>query len=191
MKKNLIVAMLSVLLFALGALPAWSQTVSAQVEGTVTQSGTPLPNVSVVLTNKGTGKVFKIKTDKSGKFTAVGVPYGEYEVEVIDSSGDKLFHQKSTEVAPGETSAASVMKIDINETKSNSGGNQGGQGGQGQSGSTEKGQPQPKYTKEQIEEIKKQNEKATNTNALIKQALDAINAKNWQEAQAPLTQLVA
>lgn len=190
MKKNLIVAMLSLLLFALGALPAWSQTVTAQVEGTVTQSGTPLPNVSVILTNKGTGKVFKIKTDKNGKFMAVGVPYGEYEVEVISSSGDKLFHQKSTQVAPGESTAASVMKIDINETKSNSG-NQEGQSGQGQPGSTEKGQPQPKYTKEQIEEIKKANEKATNANALIKQALDAINAKNWQEAQGPLTQLVA
>ena len=190
MKKNLLVAMLSLLLFALGALPAWSQTVSAQVEGTVTQSGTPLPNVSVVLTNKGTGKVFKVKTDKNGKFMTVGVPYGEYEVEVISSSGEKLFHQKSTQVAPGESTAASVMKIDINETKSNSG-NQEGQTGQGQSGSTEKGQPQPKYTKEQIEEIKKANEKATNTNALIKQAMDAINAKNWQEAQVPLTQLVA
>ena len=87
MKKNLICAMLSVLLFALGALPAWSQTVSAQVEGTVTESGKPLPNVKVVLTNKGTGKVFNLKTDKSGKFTAVGVPYGSYEVEVISSSG--------------------------------------------------------------------------------------------------------
>lgn len=192
MKKSLVFAMLSMLLYALVALPSWAQTVSAQVEGTVTEGSKPLPNVQVTLTNKGTGKVLKIKTDKNGKFTAVGVPYGEYEVDVTSASGEKLFHQNRTDIAPGETSAASVMKIDINETKSNSG--QGGQSvqgapsGQGQQGAG--GQPQPKYTKEQIEEIKKQNEKATNTNALIQQAMDAINAKNWQAAQTPLQQLI-
>lgn len=190
MKKSLVVAMLSVLLCALAALPSWAQTVSAQVEGTVTEGTKPLPNVQVTLTNKGTGKVLKIKTDKNGKFTAVGVPYGAYEVEVTSSSGEKLFHQNETQIAPSETSAASVMKIDISETKSSGG--QGGPGapsGQGQQGAS--GQPQPKYTKEQIEEIKKQNEKATNTNALIKEALDAMNAKNWQAAQGPLQQLIA
>lgn len=195
MKKNLTIAAVLMLLLALGTTPAWAQTVSAQVEGTVTESGKPLPNVTVTLTNKGTGKVTKVKTDKSGKFMAVGVPYGEYEVEVISATGDKLFHQKSTQVAPGETSTSSVMKIDINETASNSGqgAGQGGQSGQGQGQgqAAGNGQPQPKYTKEQIEEIKKQNEKATNTNALIQQAMTALNAKNWQEAQTPLQQLIA
>ena len=196
MKKSLIVAMLGALVFALAALPAWAQTVSAQVEGTVTEGSKPLPNVQVTLTNKGTGKVIKIKTDKNGKFIAVGVPYGAYEVEVTSSSGEKLFHQNETQVAPGETSAASVMKIDINETKSSSGqagqsvqGTPSGQTGQGQPGQAEGGK-QPKYTKEQIEEIKKQNAKAESTNALIKQAMDAIQAKNWQAAQEPLQQLI-
>lgn len=194
MKKSLLVAMLGVLVLALAALPSWAQTVSAQVEGTVTEGSKPLPNVQVTLTNKGTGRVFKMKTDKNGKFTAVGVPYGDYEVEVTSSSGEKLYHQKNGSVAPSETSASSIMKIDINETKSNASG-QGGQSvqgapsGQGQQGAS--GQQQPKYTKEQIEEIKKQNEKATNTNALIKEALDAMNAKNWQAAQGPLQQLIA
>ena len=193
MKKSLVVARLGALLLAVAALPTRAQTVSAQVDGTVTESGKPLPKVTVTITNKGTGKVFKIKTDKNGKFLMVGVPYGEYEVEVTSESGEKLFHQKTTQIMPGDTSSASVMKIDINETQSNSSG-QGGQNVQGtpsgQAGSTEKGQPQPKYTKEQIEEIKKQNAKAENTNALIKQATDAMQAKNWQGAQEPLQQLI-
>jgi tetratricopeptide (TPR) repeat protein len=46
------------------------------------------------------------------------------------------------------------------------------------------GQTQPKYTKEQ-------REKAANINALIQQAQNAMNAKNWQEAIPPLQQLVA
>lgn len=189
MKKVLALTALVGLLFALGALPAWAQTVSAQVEGTVTDGSKPLPNVTVNITNKGTGRVFKVKTDKNGKFTAVGIPYGDYEIEVISSSGEKLFHQKSTPIQPGDSSSSAIMKIDISETKSSSG--QSGESGQGQSGSTEKGQQQPKYSKEQIEEIKKQNDKATNTNGLIQQAMTALNAKNFQEAQGPLQQLIA
>src|SRR5215469_11190523 len=113
MKKNLMIAMLAVLLCSLGSLPAWAQTVSAQVEGTVTDNGKPLPKVTVTLTNKGTGRAFKVKTDKNGKFFMVGVPYGAYEVEVVSESGEKLFHQKETQVAPEASSAASIMKIDI------------------------------------------------------------------------------
>jgi tetratricopeptide (TPR) repeat protein len=49
----------------------------------------------------------------------------------------------------------------------------------------------PEYTKEQIEEIRKQNERAQNQNALIKQAMEAMNSKNWQAAVAPLQKLIA
>jgi tetratricopeptide (TPR) repeat protein len=52
-------------------------------------------------------------------------------------------------------------------------------------------QPPPQYTKEQIEELKKQNERAQKQNALIKQANEAMTAKNWQAAVAPLGQLIA
>jgi predicted Zn-dependent protease len=55
---------------------------------------------------------------------------------------------------------------------------------------SQSGQP-PTYTKEQIEQLKKQNERAQNQNALIKQAMEAMNAKNWQAAVAPLQQLIA
>lgn len=188
MKKRLIFTAITVLLFALGSVPIWSQTVSAQVEGTVTEAGKPLPSVSVNLTNTGTGRSFKTKTDKNGKFFMVGVPYGDYEVEITSSSGEKLFKQK-TSVAPSQSSAVSTMNIDISEKKSESPGGQTGQapetaepGKQGQ---------QPKYTKEQIEEIKKQREKAINNNALINQVNAAMSSKNWQEAIPPLQQLIA
>jgi tetratricopeptide (TPR) repeat protein len=55
---------------------------------------------------------------------------------------------------------------------------------------SQSGQP-PTYTKEQIEQLKKQNERARNQNALIKQAMEAMNTKNWQAAVAPLQQLIA
>jgi tetratricopeptide (TPR) repeat protein len=52
-------------------------------------------------------------------------------------------------------------------------------------------QSAPKYTKEQLEEFKKQNERATAMNALIQQAQTAMSAKNWKDAVSPLQQLVA
>ena len=51
-------------------------------------------------------------------------------------------------------------------------------------------QPPSKYTNEQIQELIKQNEKARNQNALIKQVTEAMTAKNWQAAVAPLKQLI-
>ncbi len=183
MKKNSIFWVLGITLFVLGSMPMQSQTVTAQVEGTVTDGGKALPSVSVVLTNTGTGRNFKTKTDKNGKFSMVGVPYGEYEVEVTSSSGEKLFKQKNS-VAPSDNSVVANLKIDISQTKSG-GTEKAGEGGQGTPGQP----PAPKYTKEQIEEIKKQNEKAGNMNSLIQQAQTAMNAKNWQEAIGPLQQL--
>lgn len=136
-----------------------------------------------------------MKTDKNGKFVAVGVPYGFYDVDVVSSAGEKLYHKKNVEVQPNQSSAVSTMAIDISQTTSQAPTGQPAQTAvPGQTGqTTESGKPgqQPKYTKEQIEEIKKQNEKAQNTNTIIKQALDAMNAKNWQEAVPLLQQLVA
>jgi len=59
---------------------------------------------------------------------------------------------------------------------------QGGQSGQ---------QQPPSYTPEQIEELKKQNERARSHNVLIQQAMEAMGSKNWQAAVAPLQQLMA
>lgn len=189
MKKNSIVCALAILLMAVYSVPMWSQTVSAQVEGTVTDGGKPLPKVKVNMTNTGTGRSFNVKTDKNGKFSMVGVPYGDYEIEIVSDSGEKLYKQKNS-VAPSETTTTAVLNIDISATKS--GGNQGqaGQTAQGGEPGGQNGQ-QPKYTKEQVEQIKKQNEKATNMNSLIAQANTAVQSKNWQAAVDPLQQLVA
>ena len=188
MKSNLCFIALVALFCALSSVPLWSQT--AQVEGTVTDAGKPLPNVQVTLTNHGTNRVFKIKADKNGRFSAVGVPYGDYDVEIISPSGEKLYKQL-TSVAPGQGTAEATLTIDISETKGSSSRSQGGQTSAGTSG--QPGQAtgqQPKYTKEQIEEIKKSNEKITSMKPLVDQAQTALNAKNWEAAVPPLQQLV-
>jgi tetratricopeptide (TPR) repeat protein len=89
-------------------------------------------------------------------------------------------------VAPSETSAVSTMKIDVSETKSGT-----SQSPSKQAGSDKSGQQAPKLTPEQLEAIKKQNEKATAMNALIQQVQNAMNAKDWQGAVSPLQELLA
>lgn len=192
MKKNLVLCAIATLLVALGALPAWSQ--NTQVTGKITDSGKPLAGATVTFTNLGNNRALKVKSDKNGNIQMVGVPIGDYEIEVTSASGEKLYKQKMT-VAPSETSGVAEVKIDVNQ-----GGAGGAQTGQttpgqptqaGQTGEAGKQQQQQKYTKEQIEEIKKQNEKATGFNTLIKQVNDALTAKNYEAAVGPLQQLIA
>lgn len=192
MKRNSILCAFAILVFVLASVPMWSQTVP--VSGTVTEGGKPLPNVTVTFTNLGTSRTIKAKADKKGDFSIVGVPIADYEVEVVSASGEKLYKQKMT-VSPNDTSNSFTAKIDVGQVTT-TGGTPAGQAQQsqpGQSGTSGQSgqQPPQKYTKEQVEEIKKQNEKAQNFNALIKQVNDAITSKNWQDAVAPLQQLIA
>src|SRR4029077_1643229 len=103
MKRNVMV-LVGALLFAVGFLPARAQTVGAQAEGKVTQDGKPFANAPVVFTNTDTGKTYKSKTDKNGSFQMLGVPYGPYEVNVLNEKGEKLSSNKTT-LGTGDTSS--------------------------------------------------------------------------------------
>jgi tetratricopeptide (TPR) repeat protein len=162
---------------------------SAQVEAIVTGEGRPVSNVIVVFTDSGTGRSFKVKTDANGKCSLVGVPGGDYQVEVTNASGGTL-SSRITAISSEESGALS-MRIAIGARES--AGIQLSQGQASQSGeaSGTPAQEAPKYTREQLEEIKKQNEKVQQINVLIQQAQAAISAKNWKEAISPLQQLIA
>jgi tetratricopeptide (TPR) repeat protein len=190
MKKSAILMLLAAMLLAVA--PAWSQAVSAQVNGTVSDNGKPAPGLQVVLTNKDTGRTYKMKTDKNGKFDGVGIGFSNnYTLEVFSPSGESLFKRNGV-IVNGEGGAAAIMTVDIsNPTATNLGmSNEVGTKSAG-GGAAAAGAGQPKYTKEQIEAIKAQNAKAQNMNGLITQAQNAMNAKQWQEAVAPLQQMIA
>jgi tetratricopeptide (TPR) repeat protein len=186
MKKSAIVILLAAMLLAVA--PAWSQT--TPVNGTVTDNGKPAPGMQVVLTNKDTGRNYKMKTDKNGRFDAVGVVFSTgYTLEVFNPSGESVFKRTNVAIA-GEGGNAAVLDVDIsNPTGTNLGMTNEGNTKPSAGGGDAKGQP--KVTKEQIEAIKTQNAKAQNMNTLISQAQNAMNAKQWQEAIAPLQQMIA
>jgi tetratricopeptide (TPR) repeat protein len=178
MKRNAIVLALGALLFAVGFLPARSQTIGAQAEGKVTQDGKPFANATVVFTNTDTAKTYKTKTNKNGEFQMLGVPYGSYEVNVLNEKGEKLSSDRTT-LGTGNTSSRNILQIDA--AKEPIVDNKFGLG-----------QPSgPKLTKEQLAKIQADNKKIAGMNSLISDAQSALQAQDWPKAENALKQLIA
>lgn len=178
MKRNAIVFALGALLFAVGFLPARSQTVGAQAEGKVTQDGKPLANAPVVLTNTDTGKVFKTKTDKAGEFRLLGVPYGTYQVEVLNEKGEKLYSGRNP-LGTGDTSTSNMLNIEAAKEPI----------ADNKFGLSEPAGP--RLTKEQLAKIQADNKKISGLNSLISDAQSARQAQDWPKAENALKQLIA
>jgi len=176
MKRNTILLALAAVLSAAAFLPAQAQTIGSQpVQGKVTMEGSPFPNAQVVLTSADTGKTYKTKSEKSGDYSVMGVPYGNYQVEVIGDKGEKLFSEK-TSVGGGTTTSSNFLKIDIVK------------------GATvpEAGAPAaPKLTKEQMDKIEADNKKIAGLNSLINDAQNARKAQDWPKAESAFKQLIA
>ena len=177
MKRNAIVLALGALLFAVGFLPAQS-TVGAQVEGKVTQEGNPLGNAPVVFTNTETGKAFKTKTDKNGQFMLLGVPYGSYEINVLNDKGEKLSSDK-TIIGTDNTTSSNILQIHASKEAIQD---------------NKFGVPDPvgpKLTKEQLAKIQADNKKIAGLNSLISEAQSARQVQDWPKAENALKQLIA
>jgi tetratricopeptide (TPR) repeat protein len=166
MKTKLMHILMMALVFALGATVAWSQATAGKVYGKITSGGQPVANAQIILTNEANGHVYKIKTEKDGTFSSVGIMFGNYDQEIESPTGEKLFKRK-TSVA-GANGAPDDLSVDI------------GQGGGGA----------PKVSKEELEKMKADREKAMSENTLISQLNPALQAKNWEAAEPILRQLI-
>jgi len=175
MKRNTILLTLAAVLSAAAFLPAQAQTVGAPVEGKVTRDGSPFPNAQVVLTNVDTGKTYKSKSEKSGDFSMLGVPYGNYQVEVIGDKGEKLFSEK-TSLGTGNSTGSNFLKIDISKDAPVP-----------EAGAS----TAPKLTKEQLAKIEADNKKIAGMNSLIKDGENARKAQDWPKAENAFKQLIA
>ncbi|HEX3587597.1 MAG TPA: tetratricopeptide repeat protein [Candidatus Angelobacter sp.] len=175
MKRNTILLALAAVLSVAAFLPAHAQTVGAPVQGKVTRDGSPFPNAQVVLTNADTGKTYKSKSEKSGDFSLLGVPYGNYQVEVIGDKGEKLFSEK-TSLGTGSSSGSNFLKIDIVK---------------GAAVPDAGAAAAPKLTKEQLAKIEADNKKIAGLNSLINDAENARKAQDWPKAESALKQLIA
>ena len=192
MKKRATYAVTLALLCAVaGSSAAWAQY-TASVKGKVTDNDKPLAGVQVVYTNSNNGRQFKMKTDKKGEYSAIGLTFANYDVTVVDASGKTIYEHKNLSVSQAGGDNTTTWDIDI--TKGGTGRQAGGAGGgaPGQTAATEgASKGQPKMSQEEIEKIKAGNAKAEGINALIAQYNTALQAKDWNAAIPPLQGMVA
>ena len=165
--KFTFVAMVTLLSLA-AAASAWSQATNARIKGTITAGGKPMPDVQVVLTSKDNGRKFKYKTDKNGQLSGYGVPFGAYDEEVFNATGEAVF-KKALQITAEAGTTENDISVDVSA------------GGAGQ----------PSVSKEELEKLKGEREKALGENALIAQLNPALQAKDWATAEPILTKLIA
>ena len=98
MKKYVFV--LLVVAAGLWTAPAFAQF--ASVKGVCKdKDGKPLANVVVEFHAMGSARVYKLKTDKSGEYSSLGVMLGRYNV-ILVQDGQELFHLDGVNVATAE-----------------------------------------------------------------------------------------
>ena len=165
MKTKTIYVSMIALICALAAGAAWAQATAGKVKGIVTSGGKPLAGAEVVLTNLANGKSYKMKTDKDGSFSGVGIQFGDYEQEVSSATGDKLYKAKYH--ITGEGGAVQDLSVEVTS-------------------GTAAGGP----SKAEYEKLKAEREKGLSLNALITQYNAAQTAKNWQEASDVLKKMI-
>jgi tetratricopeptide (TPR) repeat protein len=164
MKTKLTNTVMVTLLLLAATATAWAQATAGKVQGKITDGGKPVADAQVIMTNADNGRTFKMKTDKNGQFTGVGLPFGVYDEEVI--AGEKHFKVKVQ--VKGEGGAVDDVSVEMNA-----------------------GKPGAGMSKEELEKLKAEREKGLNINALISQYNAAQAAKNWQEAADLLKKMIA
>ena len=162
MKMKLMYPVMVMALFLAAVSTCWSQSNTGKVQGKVTDGGKPVPDAQVTLTSTDNGRTYKMKTDKNGQFSSIGIPFGIYDEDV--TAGEKRFKTKVQ--VRGEGGIADDLSVEM--TKPGSG-----------------------PSKEELEKLKTERAKAINENTLIAQLNPALQAKDWATAEPILTKLIA
>src|ERR1700739_2608084 len=93
--------LVSLLLAALIAAPAWAQTQLGTLFGTVTDtSGAVVPGAEVSVENVSTGLKRDGRTDKTGEYRLVGLPTGSYTLRV-EKEGFQTEVREGIALSPG------------------------------------------------------------------------------------------
>ncbi|MGZ7107203.1 MAG: tetratricopeptide repeat protein [Candidatus Angelobacter sp.] len=180
------------ILFAL-LLPM--QRFSASVSGQILdREGKPMVGAEVVYTNvgtvdrsatrimEGTGKVYKVRTEKNGKFSLIGVEFGVYQIEITGPDGSHVYSGRKHvgDPADAEVEAQNVLNVDLSSALD---------GPVAPGGGTNLAAG--KKTKEQLDLIRQENAHAAKINRVIVQYHTAVAIEDWPNAISLVQQLIA
>jgi tetratricopeptide (TPR) repeat protein len=128
---------------------------------------------------EGTGRVYKIKTDKKGAFVLAGVEYGVYKIEITASDGSHVYSGKKNIGEESDVNVHNALNVDLS-TATREPVVPGG----------ETNLASGKKTKEQLELIRQENSNAAKINRLILRFHTAMELEAWGYAIDILQQLI-
>jgi tetratricopeptide (TPR) repeat protein len=129
---------------------------------------------------EGTGRIYKVKTDRKGAFLLIGMDYGVYAIEITGPDGSRVYSGKKTIGPSDDLSSQNVLNVDLSLTTRfpvAPGAETNLAGG--------------KKTKEQLELIHQENVNAAKINRLIGRYRFAVEIQDWLGAVDVVQQLIA
>lgn len=163
----------------------------ASVSGTILdREGNPMAGAEVVYTNVGTvdyasagpgtqritegsGKVYKVKTDKKGSFSLVGVEYGVYQIQITAADGSRVYTGKKNIGDNSNAASQNILNVDLSSVD----------------GPTNLASG--KKAKEQLELIRQENAHAAKINKVMVQYHTAVGLEEWLNAINLIKELIA
>ena len=143
--------------------------------GMLTDAGTQNPRMI-----EGTGRVYKMKTDKKGKFIFLGMDYGIYEVEVESPDGSVVYRGKKLIGDNADPNVSNKLKVDLSTVLPGA-----------VAPGAETNLAAGAKSKEQAALIRQENSNAAKINRLIVQLHGMLEAQDWPGATGLLEQLIA
>jgi hypothetical protein len=62
---------------------------------------------------EGTGRIYKVQTDKKGSFVMVGVDYGVYQIDITALYGSHVYSGKKTFGDINDPSSQNILNVDL------------------------------------------------------------------------------
>src|ERR1051325_8388452 len=114
MKKYISILLATACVFIASAAHAQMTRVQGVVKDT---SGNPIPGAQLVFNNKDNGQKITLKTDKKGKYVAITLPPGKYDVQV-NQGGKTIFTLNAVPITlngccGGERDGINLIDIDL------------------------------------------------------------------------------